>query len=215
MAIALAQVRVQALTGVPRDAVMNTFHFGTGPGITVAGVAGDIATAVQAFYHTGSAPYVSTYLSDEYAWTLGDVKIYDLSEPEPRVPVAEFVKNLGDPGSVTSLPAQIAVCASYQGDKESGLDQASRRGRLYVGPLNTNAVSSGDLTRPSGTMLTALLNAMDDLYSAGSDPSFRWVVYSPKLGTTCRPTNGWVDNRFDVQRRRGVLITSKTVRTFT
>jgi len=37
-----------------------------------------------------------------------------------------------------------------------------------------------------------------------------WVVYSPTNGNTVNVDNGWVDNAFDTQRRRGLAVTART-----
>lgn len=213
--VILAQVTVAPNSGVSKDTVANTFHFTTEGTAVARDHTTDIRDAIKAFYNASVAPKISTYLSDQYAWTNARIRLYDLADGEPRAPYYDVHDTLGDPGSVTSLPSQVSCCLSYQGTPTSGLVQARRRGRLYIGPLNTNVVSSGDLTRPSGNFVTALLAAAAGLWASGGDTTWRWVVYSRQgTGQTTRPTQAWVDDRFDVQRRRAVIVTSRSSTTF-
>lgn len=93
------------------------------------------------------------------------------------------------------------------------MPQARRRGRIYLGPfgqtvLGTTAVTSD---RPLAAAVTAIANAATALATATAGAVVPWVIYSPTNGSGAVVTDGWVDNAFDTQRRRGVAATSRTL----
>lgn len=191
-------------SGITEDAVTNTWHFTTTD--PVNGIDLDaIATALQNWYLA-----VDTYMSPKFTGA-GLVKFYDLADLEPRPPIQEnaiaFVPSTSD-----GLPSELAICMSFQGARVAGQAQARRRGRVYLGPLSLNILGgSAASDRPSSTAVTAIAAAGDALLAASdAASSWSWVVYSPTNDNTVTVTNGWVDNAFDVQRRRGLDATSRT-----
>lgn len=96
---------------------------------------------------------------------------------------------------------------SFQADKVSGLPQARRRGRVYFGPLGGAAEASG---RPGTTLLSAVVAFGAALLSESNLADWTWVVYSTVNNGGAPVTNGWVDNSFDTQRRRGLEWTART-----
>lgn len=100
------------------------------------------------------------------------------------------------------------MVTSFQGARTSGSVQARRRGRIYIGPLKTTTSTNG---RPNSTAITTLATASSALgidLNAVADTT--WCVWSPTSGTAVPITDGWVDNAFDTQRRRGWDPTSRT-----
>lgn len=166
--------------------------------------AGDFTTEVIAAYQD-----VRAHISPDVVQNGHFYKIYAMDDPEPRAPIEEGTWNFTSGLSGTALPAEVAICLSFQGDKISGVPQSRRRGRIYFGPLNTGAVSSG---RPSSSLITAVVLAGQGLLDAGqaSLGDWNWAVYSGVNGGTADVTNGWCDNEFDTQRRRGRAWTSRT-----
>jgi len=142
-----------------------------------------------------------------------ELKFYDLSQlVPPNYPIAIKTFDLASNPSTDGLPSEVALCLSMQGAKSSGFPQARRRGRVYFGPI-ISTVSSGG--RPSSTILTALTGAADVLASGllASTNSAILSVWSVADSSAVHVTDGWVDNSFDTQRRRGVAPTART--TFT
>lgn len=165
----------------------------------------DFWLALKAGYNT-----VRPHLNPLIAQNGHDVKIYDLGDPEPRAPVSEFQWGLTTATSGSPLPTEVALCLSYQAAKMSGQPQARRRGRVYLGSLNAACVDAQG--RPTSTVLTAWAKFGDDLLTA-SDASADWTWGQRSTMTVglAPVANGWVDNEFDTQRRRGRKPTSRTV----
>jgi len=137
-------------------------------------------------------------------------KIYDRADPKPRAPLfmglwAFTLAPTGNP-----LPTESALCLSFQGPLLSGVPQARRRGRVYLGPFN---VTSLDLVgRPTVAIRNALRNAGEVMRVASAAAgTYKWAVFSSVTGTPTTVTNGWVDDEFDTQRRRGRKPTTRVV----
>lgn len=198
----------------PVDQVTNTWHFQTPGAVADAGTA--ILDNLDAFYTA-----ISTYLSVNLTGT-GDIKIYDLEDPEPRAPVFEGDMTFG--AGTNGMPNEVSVCLSYQAPIVSGTNQARRRGRLFIGPLATTAqaTGTGDMRVASG-FRTALVTAAEALMDDTTLPGLVWSVFSPTTAGTppwsagtlgdsfFTVTNGWVNDAFDTMRSRGLAPTTRTV----
>lgn len=139
------------------------------------------------------------------------VKVYDMADAEPRAPIYEATWNLLAAPSQAPLPSELAICASFQADPLSGMAQARRRGRIFLGPVGVNTLDTGG--RPTSAIRTTIANAMEACYDAFvADPgAITWVVWSQVAGSASVVVDGWVDNDFDVQRRRQQAVTARTV----
>jgi hypothetical protein len=104
---------------------------------------------------------------------------------------------------------------------QSGEVKATRRGRLYIGPLSggvSNSTGSVADARPSPTQRSTLLQAAVAV-ATGAATTPRLAVFSPTLkargGTDDEAWNDvvqvWVDDAFDIQRRRGARPTTRDV----
>ena len=133
MSVYLVQQTFEASTLLPEDAVVNTWH------AECSSDANAIAWAafVRDFYGTdptGFTESVEDYMS---IYLTGNVteKIFDLSDPTPRVPVSidtwTIVPNALDAG----LPEETCICFSQKAAYVSGINPQSQRGRVYIGPL--------------------------------------------------------------------------------
>lgn len=207
---ALAQVTFQLNSGLPEDVVVNTFHFRTsGPGVT-AGEAAAIVTDLTAFYNatqTGPSQAVAAMMSTLLTRTASTIKVYDMSQAIPRVPLSTTTFTLGAAVGTVPIPNEVALCLSYKGAPTVGVPLARSRGRIFLGPLMVNVLTSfsGD-ARPSGT-------ARDTLRLAGAalmnSTNTDWSVFSPKeTAVTSVPTlfsinQVSIDDAMDTQRRRG------------
>jgi len=185
----------------PANFVTNTWHC-LAPDAT-AGT--DFNGGVRAFYNS-----LTTYLSPLLAQNGHEVKIYDLEDPEPRAPILEFEWNLTSAPSGSALPPEVALCLSFQAEKLSGQTQARRRNRLYIGPLDTTACGSDG--RPAPAFVTAMADAGQAVFDDAVGEDYDWAIFSTFAPTTgVIAANGWVDNEFDTQRRRGRVSTAREI----
>lgn len=137
-------------------------------------------------------------------------KYIDLDETvKPIYPVYEETWSLPAVSSNAQLPSEVAMCLSYQCERQSGVPQASRRGRVYIGPIASATMDQG---RPSAAARTTLVNAgkalYDDLLACTTPAAL--TVWSNKLRQTGAIAEFWVDNAYDTQRRRGPKPTLRT-----
>lgn len=200
------QCTIQADTLLPQDAIVNTFHFQGG----VSPDYEDLVDMVHAFYTVAPSggTALATYLGGNLLNDTINYRIYDFSDSVPRSPVWEEDRSASFGGG-TTLPPEVAVCLSFQGTKVSGIAQARRRGRIFIGPLSTSINPDG---RPSSTFRTSLAgSARDLLIASNASGDWDWQVYSPTSSTSTNVVDGWVDNEFDTQRRRGRTATTRTV----
>nr|CRY96775.1 hypothetical protein [uncultured prokaryote] len=207
MALLKAVVQFQGPTLLPEDIYQNTFYFaGTA---TTGTQAVTVNPQLVSFYNTVHTPGTTAlcgFMAGDLVKTNGmTIKFYDMADPSPRSPINTTVQNLGAlSGTAVNLPKEVAVAISYQSTRVSGVNQASRRGRIYHGPLNGNVMSGSSTTNDfiDTSYIAALKGAGSYLRSVG-DSACNWSVYSKKLATPYQIVNGWVDNAFDSQRRRG------------
>jgi hypothetical protein len=202
------------VNGAPADKVMNTWHCKTNDMGDPGDEASDFLAGKLAPFYDAIEGYMSAFLSGAYV-----CRAFDLSDPEPRVPVLEQTGSIS-PGPTSLYPCEIAVCLSFQGERASGSPQARRRGRVYIGPLARDAPTlaedstAGDMIVAAG-FRAALTSAAADLggvfIGPGSGSSIAWCTFSPTdvadgktlAQASQNVTDGWVDFAVDIQRRRG------------
>jgi len=222
MAIIQATVILPNDNGVAEDEVMNNFTFSTAD--ASAGILDKLHEALRSFYNDINSPSVKSvgnYLSAFVDGANARLKFINLSDPKPRVPIRTDTFPV-TPDINAGLPCEVAAVCSFQTQRVSGTDMARGRGRIYLGPLSSQALSPG-----TGDMRISLaLRDISNLaaYSLFQDSSlaldWTWVVYStgardnsdttipykerPLLPPAFYPvTNGWTDDAPDTQRRRG------------
>jgi hypothetical protein len=202
MAIYRHQVIIHTADNVPANFATNTLYS--------QGADLDDATAAMNIFAEMFVDFTGLY-SSFVAQNNHQIKVYDMADPEPRAPVQERLWNLGSTPSGAPLPSELAICLSFQADTESGQAQARRRGRIYLGPVAVATLDTGG--RPTSSARTQIATAATTCLAAfeAADPPITWVVWSQVNGTASNITNGWVDNDFDVQRRRQQAVTARTV----
>jgi len=183
--------RLRSSTGLPRDDIVNVFHFG---GLGVAESFDDY-----------TQPLGQAYL-DHLAPRLGGVNqvtttAYDLADAMPRPP--QNVRVLALPGIPASGPREVAVCLSYFADR----NLPRNRGRVYLGPWSGGATGQD---RP-GTPVTDIDAFATAVHAIPSDVA-DWCVYSVRDHTMKPITDIWIDNEWDTQRRRGMRATVRNAR---
>lgn len=222
----LATVTIPHDNGLPRDAVQNTFAFSSA-GDTDRDVVGvELHARLNGFYDD-----LNTFLSSQMTWADARLSIVDLLDDTPRIPYYDENLGLTEAGTaINDMPAEVAVCLSFQGERTSGVNMRRRRGRVYVGPL---AVGSADQHQvQSGLYNLIATSGADNLLNY--DPALvQWSVYSKythfdiAVGETLTPDDDevpdllpasftpvvrlWVDNAWDTQRRRGPRATARTI----
>jgi len=188
-------------SNVSADSAVNTLHFAE---TNVPAALTGIEAAMRFLYDDLQPIYSSDVAQDGHV-----LKIYNLDDPQPRAPVVETTYNFSAAPTIAPMPHQVAICMSFQGDRASGQSQASRRGRIYLGPIDTNRATSG------GRIVEGTINlvntAAENLRQFGAANSALWVVYSPTLDSITTVTNGWCDDTFDIQRRRQRQSTTRNV----
>lgn len=202
----------QGISGIAKDQYVNTFHF-NGSASDEGGLTG-LATVIKAFYDalaTDATFDIAHYLSGNSDAANARIKMYDLTDPMPRPPIYdEFYTPETHPGTGQNLPDEVAVCLSYGATPTAGIPIARQRGRIYIGPLNDNALSSasGDaVSRPALVMRENIVKSAVQLFNDSG--LYLWVVYSPTLGTSFPVSHVWCDDAWDTQRRRGAPPTSR------
>jgi len=202
-----AQAVFAAFTGIPADAVVNSFHITTPT--DDAALVEDVAELVRDFYVAekgGQGDPVANYLGHAIADVGHQIKMYKLAvatgkttpqegAPPVHIEVFDFV---GRGAAANGLPSEVAVCLSYKSDEEPTVPMRQKRGRIYIGPLKIAGVLSADATRverpnPLGVNANLIAGAVAlraDLEALGCE----WVIYSrPYEGRDAIPRVGKPD----------------------
>lgn len=213
----LCIVKLPAKSSIPADTVQHSWAFESSVGDATHRAS--IATALQNFYNnvpSGGTVAPGAYLSDTVSRTTSPfVVFYDvtssLTGTRHGSPVDEITFGAGLPAaSGAALPSEMAACLSFHGDYGTDVEfgvgtrpRARDRGRMFFGPLLQLAMDQDATTRRprlTSAFRTNLTLAMGTL-AAIADPF--WAVWSRRAIAFKNVTGGWVDDAFDVQRRRG------------
>lgn len=175
----------------------NRFVFAmTTPGPTTDAARAEAADAVQAFYNDWAA---------DMSKVVGQIrfKSYDMGETPPRTPIEEGA--LTTVSSAASLPSELAACLSYY----NGLvPRPRKRGRIFCGPLKQSTVdNTAVIPRLSTGFRTSLTGAA--VTNLTGLATTTWGLLSPTDGVILAVEHGFVDDAYDVQRRRGEDPTTK------
>lgn len=210
------QLILPMYTGLPRDVIVNTFHFlgddeQSAEDVSIL-LAPDFVTLINGCYGT-STPSKSPYVK----WADGKIKVYDLSQPKPRVPAEAAVVTAAGSES-TTVPTEVACVATFRAAPEAGTIYQRLYNRVYLGGIANSWMSpAGGATFPrfSPTKVAAVAAAFEAFHAAVGGPSEipRWMQKSSASGLDeLRPiVGGWVDDGPDTQRRRSVLASARTV----
>jgi hypothetical protein len=133
------------------------------------------------------------------------VKVYDLEGTKPVYPAGTSVKNPAATPPAYTMPRELAVCLSFYGQRNIPRE----RGRLYL-PAAWLTTPANLLLRPSSTIRTTvgtLATALSGVGGANVD----WIVWSRKAMKATQVNNWWVDDEWDIVRRRGLRGSTRTV----
>jgi hypothetical protein len=124
------------------------------------------------------------------------VKLYQIGEPKPNRPKATAVRDVGV-FTESACPRELAVCLSFYG----GQNAPHQRGRLYTPPT---FYTSGALpVRPTAPW-RARVAELVPLFAGLGGINVDWIVWSPTRSLATKVDHWWVDDEWDVQRRRGL-----------
>jgi hypothetical protein len=204
MASYYAQSTLASSTGDPADAVSNVW------GLDVGGVLNDQAAtvwsnAIQDFYDD----LANGLALRGVARTGHLLKMYDVAAPRPNYPVFEIPFQLAIQPPAVDLPRELALCISYRAEVAAGVNRARGRGRIFVPGFSEAGNLSG---RPAPELVGNLASAWGNYYFnvVNSNAPIFPGVYSRRDQIVRPIVEAWVDNEWDIQRRRG---TKPTIRT--
>jgi hypothetical protein len=209
-----AAVQLAANSALPRDVSENVlfWNFATTPG---TGALDSIAAEIALFFNGttgGVSASVGSYLARDRDYSTHACKVAWYAMPATPGPTGPPVHvsswTLTDPGGTfRALPDQVAVCLSFHSNLTGVTTHLARRkGRIFIGPLNENTLEEiagavAPQTVSSVFMtdlgLSAKLHLRDNTASFGDWSVFSRVDWAPHTVTA-----GYVDDRFDTQRRR-------------
>jgi len=196
----LVQATIWPTSNLLADASTNTWSIFANSNAILAG---DPLTEIENVYKGMVSIFPNTVRQTGHT-----LKAYNRSDPEPRQPIAESVFDFTAAPGGAPLPPEVSICMSFQGVAISGNPQARRRGRVYFGPLRQDRVGTDG--RPTGGLLDSVDAAGTGLLAASdAATAWRWHVWSTTDGMGVRIDNGWIDNEFDTQRRRGRIATAR------
>lgn len=206
MPILRVQSAIPFQTNIPKDVTQNTWHFL---------VTGSIDDALMTAVHTALTDFynvVDQYMPGNNLVTTRTAKFYDLGQPAPRAPLATKT-SVHTYSAQPALPEEVAIVLSFQGDPLSGANQKRRRGRVYLGPFSqTVCTTLLGRTRVDTAVRTALIAAAQTLHNTSlAATGWKWCVYSRTSANeggsseswAVPVAQGWIDDAFDTQRRRG------------
>lgn len=225
-----AQVTIPMDSGIPADAAVNVWSFrNTEAASDPATDAALIQGRLDGFYSAISGLY-----SSRCQLTGTRIKVYNFADPQPRVPILDdAVSVTADITTNMDFPPEVAMCLSFKGAAVSGVNARRRRGRVYLGPLQSSTTT--DYHEVLAANITTVMSAADTHLAVAADP-VQWCVYSPythhdvPVGVELDPdvhpevptrlvlaftpvATYWMDNAWDTQRRRGTKATSRTTAT--
>lgn len=218
MANVSVRIILNSETGLPQDAVVNTFA-AIAPIDTEIQV-GDLASAFIAFYRddTPTGGEVQQLLSNALASGAGAARIelYEINLGTGLMGTPFYVNDfpITQGGSAEDLlPNEVAICSSFGATAPPGVNPQRRRGRVFVGPLKRAAcVPNAQTGQPevSDYFLDTIVEATERLALELIDIGATLCVWSRKDAVLTPVTRGWVDREFDTQRRRGNVAQSRT-----
>lgn len=213
MTIYKAQVHLASISALPRDDVVNTLYFFRASDATGAQL-DQLGDDISNFYLTDSgtqAAPLKSYLAHDrdYGTNKCRVDFYLMPATPGRTgpPVRSRTFTLGSPGTVQNLPQQDAVVLSFHGDLSGVTFPARHRGRIFLGPLNVTSMEEAAGGTAAQTVAALLQQDMGKaashwLGSVAAGHGNSWAVWSHTDWASHTVVGGWVDDRFDTQRRR-------------
>jgi hypothetical protein len=202
MPVLRLQVSMAADTAFPRDRFVMTPHFNVGfsPDLGEA-LSNPDADALCSDLATGLSQRIYPNNGREI-----EVKAYDAQGTKPVYPIGHAIVNQGQiPAS--PMMREVALCLSFY----SRRNIPRQRGRIYF-PLPCIGGGAGIPVRPPQSLMDGLATYAQLFQNLGGT-NVDWVVYSRRDAAAHPVTNWWVDDEWDVQRRRGLRPTTRSTGT--
>lgn len=208
-----AQCIWRAASGLPEDRFVTSWAFirgGAMPGSNAESQAEEVAERLREFWLTPVEPGpqpVAGFLPSAVTSQGLEIRCYDLGQEVPREPrIFEYTFASGSGGS--QLPREVAVCLSFF----AGRNLPRRRGRVFIGPLTSTAVTESAAGPVVKSDFRQVLSAAAQRLALeeGINDEMDWAVLSQRDGEIRPVTAGWVDDAFDTVRKRGSAALSRT-----
>jgi hypothetical protein len=185
------QVSLPVSSLLARDRIVNRFHMQH-----VAG--GLLGPELEAMCGSIAALWQTRY---NHADKEVDVRCYD-TDAVPNYPRAHVIL---DAGAIWAIdrPREVALVLSYSGENRGNRNE---RGRMYLCPA-LNSAMNNYVERPTPGQLQWVLDwytkANESLPDLGG-VDWKFGVYSKTRDSFKQTTQCWVNDDWDVQRRRGL-----------
>lgn len=190
------QISLQGISLLPEDRFVNTLHFDGDQ--WDAGLADELWDKYNAFM---------TLVGGGIARGPHTIKAY---APGPNPAGPYFAKDYDRGVALSgSGPTEMACCLSYATVDDPNSSTPRRRGRIYLGPL---AGVMTDKERPNVTLRDAVLDLGEGIAQVGLAANVTWMAYSKLDNAYTKIESIWVDDAWDIQRRRGLAPTLREVR---
>ena len=199
----------QGGSGLPEDRFINVFHFHDPTILPWDDSVPALLNAVENFYvdPTSNGGSIGAAISS-YVSRSAQLIFYNMGQAQPRVPEAF---NITLPSALgQGAPEEVAICLSLHGAPPV---TARRRGRIYIGPLSmsTSVIQQSTTTTPSRVQMTGtnaigvcIAQAAERLRDEAIAAGVPWCIRSTVPTENYVPiVSGYVDNAFDIQRKRG------------
>jgi hypothetical protein len=202
-----AMCQWQVGSTAPRDAMQITPHFRVGAGIAPDAVGDwqdlcdDLADGLNTW-----ADVTRRQLT---------VKLYEIpaTRPTPGIgdpnrPKATAVRDVGHIDEA-GRPRELALCLSFNG----GANAPRERGRLYL-PAHF-VVAAGSLSARPDPADRVRVGQLVPVFTGLGGIDVDWIVWSPTRWAATAVERWYVDDEWDVQRRRGLRPVNRTEGTTT
>lgn len=133
------------------------------------------------------------------------VRAYDINGTKPVHFAAEKLVN-PSVATAATYPRELSCCLSFYADQ----NVPRRRGRLYIPYYWAGSSPIG--LRPDTTTRTLVSNYVGVFAGLGG-VDVDWIVWSKANNAGYKVSNYWVDDEWDIQRRRGLRPTTRTTGT--
>lgn len=224
-------------SGLPEDVSLNTFYFVSEETDPDTAEMDEIVTRLDAFYTDTPADAdagfsISDYLGIQISRTASAASfLFYWSDTIAPVdmdwgsPVRMTSWTVPAPVGSTGLPGEVAIALSYNADltdvpetqtnpdpPPATIRPAARlRGRIFLGPLTTGAMSNEGANQDASvtsSLRENLCYALEALMN--SNALTTWCLLSQVNASVHEIVGGYVDDAFDTQRRRGTKAEVRT-----
>lgn len=191
------QVILQGASLLPQDRYINVLHFDGDQ--WNAGLADELWTKYDAFVNQYGGGLAGGAVHEIRAYAPG------VNPGGPYFAKKYATTSTRGPGG----PNEIALCLSYAAVDQPDASTPRRRGRIYLGPFSPTAT---DEARPGALIRDAALDLGEGIAQVGLAANVTWSLYSRMDSSYHKIESIWVDDAWDIQRRRGLTPSLKEVR---